>query len=109
MPDTVIPFIPPVPDRAEAALAQAAALGRRDGLAGACRQFRLRQTRDGMVLLEDDQEQHRTWLPLAQSPVLLAALRHCYAAGHAHGADVRRENEARRRSGQAPIHLTPVA
>jgi hypothetical protein len=98
---------------AEAAMAQAAALGRRDGLQGGYRNFMLQPAGAGLDLL-DDRQQHQAWLPqeLAQGPVLLAAVQHCYAAGHAHGTDVRRENQERRRRAELPVqspHLEGVA
>ncbi|MDQ1077545.1 hypothetical protein [Pseudoroseomonas cervicalis] len=71
---------------AEALLRRAVALGRRDGLAGP----------------EDRPAWPRAALlrPLgtaeAAPPLLLLALRQCYAAGHRHGSDVRREKARRR-------------
>lgn len=68
---------------ADTLLHRAVALGRRDGLEG---QHRDITRAAGLPGLSD--------MPLPD--VLLAAMRHCYAAGHVHGADVRQEGHRRR-------------
>jgi len=75
---------------AETLLRRAVALGRRDGLKGQHRDVAAAGAAHLPLLQE---------MPLPD--FLLTALRQCYAAGHAHGADVRREGQ-RRRVGQAP-------
>lgn len=74
---------------AEALLQRAAALGRRDGLAGpGDRAPELPGWRQAELL--------RPLAPTPVPPLLLLALRQCYAAGHRHGSDVRRESRRRR-------------
>lgn len=89
MPDNgLAPFSPALDweGLAEALLQRAVALGRRDGLQG---QHRDIASVAGLPGLQD--------MPVPD--VLLAAMRHCYRAGHVHGADVRREG-CRRRAGR---------
>jgi hypothetical protein len=88
--------LPPVDDPSgfdEAVLDRATALGRRDGLVG--------QRRN--IVLEGFAQEilRRQAAPAGQ--ILGAAFRQCYAAGHRHGAEVRRENDVRRRRAEAPI------
>lgn len=79
----------------ETLLRRAVALGRRDGLEGQHR---------------DVADAGAAPLPfLRNMPIpdlLLSAMRQCYAAGHAHGADVRQEGR-RRRAGR--IAACPTA
>jgi hypothetical protein len=77
----------------ETLLDRAAALGRRDGLVGHRRDIALEGFVTTALAAQDD----------AACRILSAALRQCYAAGHRHGADVQRENAARRRRAEAPI------
>ncbi|WP_157985703.1 hypothetical protein [Teichococcus vastitatis] len=87
---------PPVADPVsfdESTLDRATALGRRDGLVG--------QRRD--IVLEGFVQDVLGQQISPADHILGAAFRHCYAAGHRHGAEVRRENEARRRRAEAPI------
>ncbi|MDJ0390344.1 hypothetical protein QMO56_19715 [Roseomonas sp. E05] len=98
MPDNGFALFSPALDwegLAEALLQRAVTLGRRDGLQG--------QHRDitGAASLPGMQE-----MPLPD--VLLAAMRHCYAAGHVHGADVRREGRRRRAEQPAPVMVTAL-
>ncbi|MXP65599.1 hypothetical protein E0493_19815 [Roseomonas sp. M0104] len=92
MPDNgLTPFSPALDweGLAEALLQRAVALGRRDGLQG---QFRDIAGAAGLPGLQA--------VPVPD--VLLAAMRHCYTAGHAHGADVRREGHRRRAARPSP-------
>lgn len=90
---------PPSPDLtqwSEAAMAKAASLGRRDGLAGQPRDFTLEDI-GGEVGIIETARQGRIGgtLPLPQSRLLLAAVKQCYVAGYHHGGDVRREKQRR--------------
>lgn len=74
----------------QALLANAAAQGRRDGLSS-------RHLEDVAHNVSTQPD-----LPPGLQLFLRIALRHCYAAGHRHGADVRREND-RRLARQEPL------
>ncbi|WBV45554.1 hypothetical protein [Pseudoroseomonas cervicalis] len=88
-PAAITAAIPAWEGTAEALLQRATALGRRDGLAGpADRPAELPGWRQAELL--------RRLGPGAVPPLLLLALRQCYAAGHRHGSDVRRESRRRR-------------
>ncbi|MFC3126163.1 hypothetical protein ACFOD4_13930 [Pseudoroseomonas globiformis] len=87
-------LVPPATAFNETMLDHAAALGRRDGLMGQRRDV-LQEGFAADALAET--------AGVALAGLLGAALRQCYAAGHCHGAEVRRENEARRRRREAPI------
>jgi len=88
----------PWPAISEAAMAKAAALGRRDGLAGHVRDFALEETPGGMAVIDTVQRAAMPGAPLGitHSRLMLAAVRQCYAAGLHHGGDVRREKSRRR-------------
>ncbi|EHL99829.1 hypothetical protein HMPREF9946_02975 [Acetobacteraceae bacterium AT-5844] len=81
----------------EAAMAKAAALGRRDGLLGRPRDFTLAEVEGALTVVETEQ-QAPIGRPLlaSQSRLLLAAVKQCYVAGYHHGGDVRREQQRRR-------------
>ena len=83
----------------EAAMVKAAALGRRDGLAGRMRDFALEETPGGMAVMDTAQRAAMPGAPLgvAHGRLMLAAVRQCYAAGLHHGGDVRREKTRRGR------------
>jgi hypothetical protein len=89
----------PSDSAADAAMARAAALGRRDGLAGRPRDFALEDDEAGLSIVETSHQQ-RLGGPLlpAQSRLLLAAVKQCYVAGYHHGGDVRREQQRRQAS-----------
>ncbi len=94
---------PPSPDAAwsEVAMAKAAALGRRDGLAGRPRDFTLTEVEGALAVVETEgQARFAGPFPAVQSRLLLAAVKQCYVAGYHHGGDVRREQQRRR--GPAP-------
>jgi len=98
MPDIgLTPFSPALDweGLADVLLRRAVALGRRDGLQGQQRDI---TSAEGVPGLSE--------MPLPD--VLLAAMRHCYAAGHTHGADVRREGHRRRavRPAALPVMAT---
>jgi len=99
MPDNGLALFSPALDwegLAEALLGRAVALGRRDGLQGLHRDIA------GTADLPGLRER-----PVPD--VLLAAMRHCYAAGHVHGADVRREGRRRRAGRLASPPMMAVA
>lgn len=77
-------------------LAQAAAQGRRDGLSSGSPQ-------DALSWSGLEQIPARPELPAELRPFLQIALHHCYAAGHRHGADVRRENDRRMARREPPL------
>ena len=87
----------PWPALSEAAMAKAAALGRRDGLAGQTRDFALEETTGGLAVIDTAKRAAMPGAPLgvAHSRLMLAAVRLCYAAGLHHGVDVRREKARR--------------
>jgi hypothetical protein len=87
----------PWPAMSEAAMVKAAALGRRDGLAGQVRDFALEETQGGLAVIDTAQHAAMPGAPLgvAHSRLMLAAVRQCYAAGLHHGGDVRREKTRR--------------
>ncbi|MBO1076063.1 hypothetical protein [Roseomonas marmotae] len=87
----------PWPALGEAAMVKAAALGRRDGLAGRLRDFNLEEREGGLAVVDAAQREPMPGAPLSwqHSRLMLAAVRQCYAAGLHHGADVRREKERR--------------
>jgi hypothetical protein len=89
----------PWPHLGEAAMAKAAALGRRDGMTGQSRDFALLEHGVGMAVIDTKRQEAMPGAPLAwqHSRLMLAAVRQCYAAGHHHGGDVRLEKERRRR------------
>lgn len=92
-PDVLVPW----PALGEAAMLKAAALGRRDGLAGQLRDFALEERSDGLAVIDTVQQAPMPGAPLgiAHSRLMLAAVRQCYAAGLHHGGDVRREKARR--------------
>ncbi len=101
---------PPAPDApwpafGEAAMVKAAALGRRDGLAGRVRDFALEETPHGMAVVDTARHAAMPGGPLgiAHSRLMLAAVRQCYAAGLHHGGDVRREKTRRGLPVQMPL------
>jgi hypothetical protein len=81
----------------EAAMAKAAALGRRDGLAGRSRDFALEEMEGGVAVIDTAQKEPMPGAPLdwQHSRLMLAAVRQCYAAGLHHGGDVRLEKQRR--------------
>lgn len=81
----------------EAAMIKAAALGRRDGLAGRSREFTLELMNGGVAVIDTLDRELMPGAPLAwqHSRLMLAAVRQCYVAGLQHGGDVRRENQRR--------------
>jgi hypothetical protein len=89
-------ILPDVHAWGEAAMAKAAALGRRDGLAGQPREFALAEFEGDLTIIETArQDRIGGPLPLPQSRLLLAAVKQCYVAGYHHGGDVRREKQRR--------------
>ncbi|MDB5369468.1 MAG: hypothetical protein JWP20_1026 [Roseomonas sp.] len=87
------------PATGEAAMAKAAALGRRDGLAGRSRDFMLEQFDGGLAVIDTTLQEPMPGAPLSwqHSRLMLVAVRQCYAAGRHHGGDVRLEQERRQR------------
>jgi hypothetical protein len=87
----------PWPALGEAAMLKAAALGRRDGLAGRSRDFALEEMDGGVAVIDTAQREPMPGAPLAwqHSRLMLAAVRQCYAAGLHHGGDVRLEKQRR--------------
>jgi hypothetical protein len=92
-PETVAPWSA----LGEAAMAKAAALGRRDGMAGRSRDFVLEEFEGGLGIVDTTQHEPLPGAPLAwqHARLMLAAVRQCYIAGLYHGDDVRRETERR--------------
>lgn len=76
---------------------KAAALGRRDGLAGLSRDFALEEWDGGLAVVDTTQREVMPGAPLPwqHSRLMLAAVRQCYAAGLHHGGDVRLEKQRR--------------
>lgn len=89
----------------EAVLARAAAQGRRDGLCRAegvtVEPHEAEAALDGAGL--DGTGLEGAGLPAPLHPLLRIAVRHCYAAGHRHGAEVRRENDRRLARQEPPL------
>ncbi|RKK02021.1 hypothetical protein EBE87_16865 [Pseudoroseomonas wenyumeiae] len=87
----------PWPAHGEAAMIKAAALGRRDGLAGLRRDFALEELDGGLAVVDTIQREIMPGAPLPwqHSRLMLAAVRQCYAAGLHHGGDVRLEKQRR--------------
>ncbi|MFZ6765369.1 MULTISPECIES: hypothetical protein [Acetobacterales] len=93
-----IQLVDPSPEQlAETMLSRAAALGRRDGLCGPAQDAAAMALGEGIGLDLLARRAPQDWLVVpGQRALLMAALRQCYRAGRAHGAEVRRENDARR-------------
>lgn len=91
------PSLPPsasIQPLADHVLSRAAALGRRDGLEGQPGDLHGEMLDSNLGLLAR-QATAALGAGGIERQLLLMAIRQCYAAGHAHGADVRRQNTRR--------------